>query len=106
MLIVTNSFLFKEREFGLYFLFYEIFIIVWVIFGLGYLLMITGFIARGMRSKKMIRLEHQLAINLKQTQSKIWTGVTKDVGYLRRILNEINLLKYKVRSMDKYQNVH
>lgn len=59
--------------------------------------MITGFIARGMRSKKMIRLEHQLAINLKQTQSKIWTGVTKDVGYLRRILNEINLLKYKVR---------
>lgn len=68
-----------------------------MIFGLGYLLMITGFIARGMRSKKMIRLEHQLAINLKQTQSKIWTGVTKDVGYLRRILNEINLLKYKVR---------
>lgn len=52
----------------------------------------------------MIRLEHQLAINLKQTQSKIWTGVTKDVGYLRRILNEINLLKYKVSSQPTHHS--
>lgn len=49
-----------------------------------------------MRSKRISRLENQLAENLKATQSRIWNGVTKDVGYLRRILNEIYLMRFKV----------
>lgn len=87
----------QEREFGIYFLFYQIFIIIWFIFGVGYLVMIMGFLGRGLKSKKIAHLEHQLAINLKQTQNKIWNGVQKDVGYLRKILNEIYMLKFKVR---------
>lgn len=51
-----------------------------------------------MRSKRITRLEHQLSENIKITQNKIWSGVTKDVSYLRRILNEIYMLKFKVRT--------
>lgn len=51
---------------------------------------------RGMRSKRIARLEHQLSENIKTTQHRIWNGVTKDVGYLRRILNELYLIKFKV----------
>lgn len=51
---------------------------------------------RGMRSKRLTRLEHQLSENIKATQQRIWQGVTKDVGYLRRILNEVYLMKFKV----------
>lgn len=56
-----------------------------------------AFTCRGLRSKHLTRLEHQLADNIKATQSRIWNGVTKDVGYLRRILNEVYVMKFKVR---------
>lgn len=52
---------------------------------------------RGMRSKRITRLEHQLSENIKITHNRIWNGVTKDVSYLRRILNEIYMLKFKVQ---------
>lgn len=58
--------------------------------------MLIGFIARGMRSKRIARLEQQLSDNIKLTHTRIWNGVTKDVGYLRRILNEIYLMKFRV----------
>lgn len=51
---------------------------------------------RGMQHKKIARLEHQLSENIKLTQQRIWSGVTKDVSYLRRIFNEIYMLKFKV----------
>jgi len=51
---------------------------------------------RGLQSKKLAYLEQQLSSNLKATQNRIWTGVTKDVGYLRRMLNELYILKVKV----------
>lgn len=44
----------------------------------------------------MMQIEHNLAMNIKQTQQKIWGGVTKDVGYLRQILNEVYFLKFRV----------
>lgn len=49
-----------------------------------------------MRSKKVKRIEHNLAINIKETQKKIWSGVQRDVGYIRKILNEVYFLKFKV----------
>ncbi|XP_059222681.1 open rectifier potassium channel protein 1 [Stomoxys calcitrans] len=85
----------QPREFGGWFVVYQIFIIVWFIFSLGYLLMIMTFITRGLQSKKLARLEQQLSTNIKATQHRIWSGVTKDVGYLRRILNELYILKFK-----------
>ncbi|ALC48384.1 Ork1 [Drosophila busckii] len=85
----------QPREFGGWFVVYQIFVIVWFIFSLGYLVMIMTFITRGLQSKKLAYIEQQLSSNLKATQNRIWTGVTKDVGYLRRLLNELYILKVK-----------
>ncbi|XP_067011759.2 open rectifier potassium channel protein 1 isoform X2 [Anabrus simplex] len=85
----------SSRGQGGVFVVYRIALIVWVVFGLGYLVMLLGFITRAMRSKKMARLEHKLAENLRMTQSKIWNGFTKDMAYLRRIINEMYLQKLK-----------
>lgn len=80
------------------FIMYKSFLIVWISFGLGYVVMIMAFITRGMRSKRIVRLEHKLAMNFKQTQSKIWSEFNKEVGYLRRVFNELQLSKVKVNS--------
>uniref|UniRef100_X2JJC8 Open rectifier K[+] channel 1, isoform C n=1 Tax=Drosophila melanogaster TaxID=7227 RepID=X2JJC8_DROME len=85
----------QPKEFGGWFVVYQIFVIVWFIFSLGYLVMIMTFITRGLQSKKLAYLEQQLSSNLKATQNRIWSGVTKDVGYLRRMLNELYILKVK-----------
>lgn len=58
--------------------------------------MLIGFIARGMQSKKVRQFEKQLAENIKLTHNRIWSGVSKDVGYLRRILNEIYIMRVRV----------
>lgn len=86
----------QEREFGIYFICYQIFLIFWVVFGLGYILMTIGFIARGLKSNRIIRLEHQLALNIKETQNKIWSGVSKDVNMLGKIINDSYVLKTTV----------
>ena len=65
-------------------------------FGLGYLVMILGFISRAMRSKQINKLERKVAHTLRQTQSKIWNEFVQDIHYLRRVLNELYLIKVKV----------
>ncbi|OAD56477.1 Open rectifier potassium channel protein 1 [Eufriesea mexicana] len=80
---------------GFSFILYKTFLICWISFGLGYTVMIMTFIARGMRSKKITRIEHKLAINLKHTQSKIWNEFNKEINYLRRVFNELQLSKVK-----------
>jgi hypothetical protein len=81
---------------GLYML-YKVMLLVWIVFGLGYLVMILGFITSAMRSKKVARLEHKLASNIKQTHSKLWSTLTRDVNYLRRVLNEMYVMTIKVK---------
>ncbi|XP_024224444.1 uncharacterized protein LOC100747371 isoform X4 [Bombus impatiens] len=80
---------------GFFFMLYKTFLICWISFGLGYTVMIMTFIARGMRSKKITRIEHKLAINLKHTQSKIWNEFNKEINYLRRVFNELQLSKVR-----------
>lgn len=58
--------------------------------------MVVGFLTQGLKSKRVKKLEHLVAQNLKQTQSKIWNNVTKDISYLRRILNETYMMRFKV----------
>ncbi|KAK6626700.1 hypothetical protein RUM44_009176 [Polyplax serrata] len=72
---------------------YKALLLGWIIFGLGYLIMLLGYLTRAMRSKKVVKLEQKLIEAL--TRSKIWNGVTKDLGYLRRIMNELYLDKFK-----------
>uniref|UniRef100_A0A182MQX1 Potassium channel domain-containing protein n=1 Tax=Anopheles culicifacies TaxID=139723 RepID=A0A182MQX1_9DIPT len=86
----------QEHEFGSLFTVYKIFIIVWFFAGIGYIFMILGFIAKGISHKKIQELEKLVASNLKETQHRVWNGVTKDISYLRKILNEVYMLKFKV----------
>ncbi|XP_052868546.1 open rectifier potassium channel protein 1 [Anopheles cruzii] len=85
----------QPHEFGDLFTVYQIFIILWFFTGIGYIFMILGFIAKGISHKKIQRLEKALASNLIETQSRVWNGVTKDISYLRKILNEVYMLKFK-----------
>ncbi|XP_043484256.1 open rectifier potassium channel protein 1 isoform X2 [Leptopilina heterotoma] len=87
---------------GVFFILYKIFLIFWISFGLGYIAMIMTFIARGMRSKKIARIEHKLAMNFKHTQNKIWNEFNKEVNYLRRVFNELQLSKVKRVYVDEY----
>jgi hypothetical protein len=75
---------------------YKVMLLVWIVFGLGYLVMILGFITRAMQSKKVAKLEHKLATNIKQTHSKLWNSFTRDVSYLRHVINEMYVMTLKV----------
>uniref|UniRef100_A0A182K6H6 Potassium channel domain-containing protein n=1 Tax=Anopheles christyi TaxID=43041 RepID=A0A182K6H6_9DIPT len=85
----------QQHEFGSLFTVYKIFIIFWFFAGIGYIFMILGFIAKGISHKKIQQLEKLVACNLKETQHRVWNGVTKDISYLRKILNEVYMLKFK-----------
>ncbi|CAH2982857.1 unnamed protein product [Chilo suppressalis] len=78
-----------------YFFTYQIFLIVWITFGLGYIVMLLGFITSGMRSESVHRIEQKLAYQLKSTQNKILQSFTRDITNIRKIINEANLIKLK-----------
>ncbi|XP_058824873.1 open rectifier potassium channel protein 1 [Topomyia yanbarensis] len=85
----------QQHEFGKVFVVYQIFVVLWFFAGVGYVFMILGFIAKGLAHKKVQRLQKLLALNVMETQQRVWNGVTKDVSYLRKILNEVYMLKFK-----------
>ncbi|VVD00096.1 unnamed protein product [Leptidea sinapis] len=89
-----------------FFLTYQIFLIVWITFGLGYIVMLLGFITSGMRSEKVHRLEQKFAYQLKSTQSKILQGFTRDVAVIRKIINEANLIKLKPVYVESKPHIH
>ncbi|KAL0828938.1 hypothetical protein ABMA28_003837 [Loxostege sticticalis] len=78
-----------------YFFTYQLFLIVWITFGLGYIVMLLGFITSGMRSESVHRLEQKLANQFKSTQNRILQGFTRDIAVIRKIINEANLIKLK-----------
>ena len=75
---------------------YRMMVLIWILSGLGYLMMIMGFITAFLRSKRLARIERKLANNIKLTQSKLWNSLTSDVHYLQHILNEMYVMKLKV----------
>lgn len=86
----------KHRDSTALYTLYKVMLLVWIVFGLGYLVMILGFITRAMRSKRMARLERKLATNIRQTHSKLWNSFTRDVSYLRQVINAMYVLTLKV----------
>jgi hypothetical protein len=78
------------------FTFYRAMVLVWIMFGLGYLLMIMGFIITFIRSERVERLQQKLANNIKHTHSKMWNSVTRDVHHLRCVLNEMYVMTLQV----------
>lgn len=49
-----------------------------------------------MKSKRVAKLEHKLAENIRATEHVVRQEVSKDLNFLRRLLNEVNLMKVKV----------
>lgn len=70
---------------------YKAFIIIWITFGLGYLIMILGFIAKGMKSKKVRGVLEKRLHGIRNTKEKL----SKDIDYMRRVVNELYLMKLK-----------
>lgn len=70
---------------------YKVFIIIWITFGLGYLIMILGFIAKGMKSKKVRGVLEKRLTGIRNTKEKL----SKDIDYMRKIVNELYLMKLK-----------
>ncbi|CAG9857311.1 unnamed protein product [Phyllotreta striolata] len=70
------------------FLFYHVFLLVWVIGGLGYLLMIIGFITKAMRSRKIVQIEKLLAHKVKTTPLRIRNEI-------RSLLHEFLFMRVK-----------
>lgn len=66
--------------------------------------MVIGFLTRGLRSKKMARLEKHITQNIKTTHSKLWHGFVKDFSYLRRIMNELYMSRLKPVYRDEYNS--
>lgn len=62
--------------------------LVWIIGGMGYVLMIINFITTGMRSKRIKQIEHMLSENLKNTPKKIRSE-------LRTLLHEMLFMRVK-----------
>ncbi|XP_018324918.1 open rectifier potassium channel protein 1 isoform X2 [Agrilus planipennis] len=89
-----------EKHHGtLFYTCYQLFLFVWVILGLGYVVMILGFITRALRHKKIHEIEHKIAVNLKKTPQLIREE-------LRTILNEFLLMKVKRVYREKFSYVY
>ncbi|KAF2905667.1 hypothetical protein ILUMI_00506 [Ignelater luminosus] len=89
----------RENDRGEFlFLIYRIFLLVWIIMGLGYLAMVFGFISRGLQSKKLHTIEHKIAHNIKKTNRKIRQE-------FRSILNEYLLMNVKPIYRERRRNI-
>lgn len=79
---------YQDNDFNrIAFTIYKIFLLIWIMIGLGYGIMIIGFISSGLRSKRMRHIEHVLSDRLKQTPNRIRA--------LRTLVHEILLMRVK-----------
>ncbi|XP_037073442.1 open rectifier potassium channel protein 1-like [Pollicipes pollicipes] len=75
---------------------YKIGLVVWIIFGLGYLLMILDFISRALyskkillRSRRLMTLEKKVIRGITKTKEKFQRNISKEVLQIKNILNEL-----------------
>uniref|UniRef100_A0A1B6EBI3 Potassium channel domain-containing protein n=1 Tax=Clastoptera arizonana TaxID=38151 RepID=A0A1B6EBI3_9HEMI len=74
---------------------YKIMILLWIFLGVGYMVMVVAMITKGMKSKRVRNVEKKLASAIKQTQNKIWREFAHEYSSVRRMMNEMYLLKIK-----------
>ena len=74
--------------------FYHLLIFAWIFFGLGYLVMVINIITKGFRSRPVVSLEKKMAAHIRATRTKM----AKDAQLLRQLVNQIRILKIKVRA--------
>ncbi|EFX86381.1 hypothetical protein DAPPUDRAFT_98013 [Daphnia pulex] len=74
---------------------YRSFIIIWILFGLGYLIMVINIITKGLRSRSVVApvvaLERRMAARIRATRK----ALSKDAIALRQLVNQIRVLKIK-----------
>jgi len=70
---------------------YRLFVVVWMFFGLAYLVMVINIITQGLRSRPVIKLEKKMASHIRATRVKL----AKDARLLRNLVNEIKIIKIK-----------
>ncbi|CAG0878659.1 unnamed protein product [Darwinula stevensoni] len=73
---------------------YKIMVVCWIIFGLGYLLMILGYISKAYRSKKVRRMERKIRRRLRGASEKIGR-VSREAKDIKRLANALNLVVVK-----------
>ncbi|OQR75692.1 open rectifier potassium channel protein 1-like, partial [Tropilaelaps mercedesae] len=78
---------------GDYIWIYKAAVVLWIIFGLGYLAMILNYISRAMRSKKVRRMEHRLSSSFQSTQQKLGARLDE----MQKILQEFAVKQRKTR---------
>ncbi|XP_003745476.1 potassium channel subfamily K member 2-like [Galendromus occidentalis] len=78
---------------GDYIWIYKAAVVLWIIFGLGYLAMILNYISRAMRSKKVRRMEHRLSSSFQNTQQKLGARLDE----MQKILQEFAVKQRKTR---------
>lgn len=76
------------HDFGPLYSVYKIFLLVWIIGGMGYVAMILSFITHALRSKRVKKIEHMLSENIKNTPKKLRAE-------LRSVLREFLFLRVK-----------
>ncbi|XP_022707888.1 potassium channel subfamily K member 2-like [Varroa jacobsoni] len=82
---------------GDYIWIYKAAVVLWIIFGLGYLAMILNYISRAMRSKKVRRIEHRLSSSFQSTQQKLGARLDE----MQKILQEFAVKQRKTRPSPK-----
>lgn len=49
-----------------------------------------------MKCKRVAKWEHKISQNIRATEHLVRLEVSKDLNFLRRLLNEVNFMKVKV----------
>ncbi|XP_042855277.1 open rectifier potassium channel protein 1-like isoform X2 [Penaeus japonicus] len=71
---------------------YKIVMVVWIVFGLGYIVMIITFIQKALKSKKIHKIEQKLARTLKRQAAKIHHNLHTDLKRLREVVTALSVL--------------
>ncbi|XP_037788177.1 open rectifier potassium channel protein 1-like [Penaeus monodon] len=71
---------------------YKILMVVWIVFGLGYIVMIITFIQKALKSKKIHRVEQKVARTLKRQAAKIHQNLHTDLKRLREVVTALSVL--------------
>lgn len=79
---------------------YKAALIIWITFGLGYLIMILGFITKGMTHKRVRVVIEKRLNTILYTKEKL----SRDIDYMRRVVNELYLMKVKPVYDDDYNS--
>lgn len=72
---------------------YKIVMVIWIIFGLGYIVMIITFVQQALKSKKVHNLERKLASLLKRHASRLSTNVNRDLKRIRTMVNTLAVMQ-------------